>query len=101
MDKTRGETMKPRESTGAAFERNLRRIRTEGLDAATQAAIDLLRDPEAPSQAKAATINAVFRSAGMFEGSASKDDVAPEEMSPEQLQRAIEKIKRDSMDAME
>lgn len=84
------------ESPSAAMERNMRRLRTEGLDAATQAAIELLRDPKAPAQAKSATINAVFRASGLL--GRADEDTEPEihEMTPQQLERAAKR----AMDAM-
>lgn len=85
-----------KESPSAAMERNMRRLRTEGLDAATQAAIELLRDPKAPAQAKSATINAVFRASGLL--GRADEDTEPEihEMTPQQLERAAKR----AMDAM-
>ncbi|MGM0583859.1 MAG: hypothetical protein ACQEUZ_04350 [Pseudomonadota bacterium] len=71
------------------FGRNLERLRTEGLDAATEAAIELVRDPNAPSQAKSATINAIFRAAGMFESREAGGEPDPAEMTAEQLEAAI------------
>ena len=44
-----------------ALARKQVRIKTEGLEAATDAALKLLRDPQAPAQAKSATINAIPR----------------------------------------
>jgi hypothetical protein len=85
----------PDESPSEALDRNMRRIRTEGLDAATDAAIALLRDPKAPAQAKSATINAVFRASGLM-GRADEDaEPEPHEMTPEQMERATRKALRD------
>lgn len=78
----------PNETPSEALARNQRRLRTEGLDAATDAAIQLLRDPKAPAQAKSATINAVFRASGLL--GRAEEDSEPDlhEMTPEQLERA-------------
>lgn len=85
-----------KESPSAAMERNMRRLRTEGLDAATQAAIELLRDPKAPAQAKSATINAVFRASGLLGRADEETEPEIHEMTPQQLERAAKR----AMDAM-
>ena len=92
-DETPRRGSRQQETPDEALRRNMRRLKTEGLDAATEAAIALLRDPETPAQARSATINAVYRAAGLF-GSAVDDEenVQPHEMTAEQLQRAIAKI---------
>lgn len=79
------------ETPEEALSRNQRRLRTEGLDAATEAAIQLLRDPKAPAQAKSATINAVFRASGLL-GKADEDsEPEPHEMTAQQLERAAQR----------
>lgn len=75
-----------------AFDRNLRRIKTEGLDAATNAAITLLHDPKSPAQARSATINAVFRASGLFATPEEEGELQPSEMTAGQLQRQISKL---------
>lgn len=78
------------ETPDQALRRNVKRLKVEGLDAATDAAISLLRDPKATGAAKSATINAVFRAAGLFGKSADEDEnLQPHEMTGEQLQRAL------------
>lgn len=78
------------ETPGEALRRNVRRLKTEGMDAATDAAISLLRDPKAPAQAKSATINAVYRAAGLFGKPADEgENLQPHEMTGEQIQRAL------------
>ena len=75
------------ETPDEALRRNMRRLKTEGLDAATEAAIALLRDPEAPAQARSATINAVYRAVGLFGGAVDdEENVQPHEMTADQLQ---------------
>lgn len=83
------------ESPAEALERNLRRIRTEGLDAATEAAITLLRDPKAPAQAKSATINAIYRASGLLGRAEDEVEPEPHEMTPAQLERAVKRATRD------
>ncbi|WP_293856987.1 hypothetical protein [uncultured Alsobacter sp.] len=76
-----------------AFARNLRRLQTEGLDAATQAAIDMLRDTGTPAAARATAMNAVLKVSGMFDAE-SEDELQPHEMTAEQLSRAVAKSLR-------
>ena len=84
------------ETPEEALRRNVRRLKTEGLDAATEAAIALMRDPAAPSQAKSAVINATFRAAGLFgKGVEDDDNTPPHAMTGEQLERAIARFQRD------
>lgn len=88
-------TRKPKNAAEDALARNMLRIRTEGLDAATDAAISLLRDPKAPAQAKSATVNAIYRANGLFGSSArDEDDLEPHEMTAEQLERSVRRIER-------
>lgn len=82
------------ESPSEALDRNQRRIRTEGLDAATDAAIALLRDPKAPAQAKSATINAIFRASGLLGRAEEEPDLEIHEMTSEQLEREIKRLAR-------
>jgi hypothetical protein len=77
------------ETPEEALERNLDRIRTEGLDAATEAALALLRDPKAPAQAKSATINAIFRASGLFSRDDDGSEVEPQEMTTAQMERRM------------
>ena len=84
-----------RETTEEAMLRNLKRIKTEGLDAATDAAFTLLRDPKAPAQAKSATINAIYRAAGLFGKDGDSDKpIEPHEMTAEQLARETQRLVR-------
>lgn len=72
--------------------RNLQRIRTEGLDAATDAALGLLRDPKAPAQAKSAAINAIYRVSGLFGDTSDVRGVPDAEMTQEQALRRLAEI---------
>lgn len=80
------------ETPEEAFERNLHRLQTEGLDAAVEASLELLRDGKAPSQAKSATINAVYRASGLF--NRRDDDKEPEPVytTPEEIRDKIAKL---------
>lgn len=78
------------EAPEEALARNLNRIKTEGLDAATEAALQLLRDNNAPSQARSATINAMYRAAGLFGRSEEGGEPDLHEMTPAQLARAVQ-----------
>ncbi|UAB91540.1 hypothetical protein I5192_20105 (plasmid) [Ruegeria sp. SCSIO 43209] len=77
-----------------ALTRTQVRIKTEGLEAATDAALQLLRDPKAPAQAKSATINAIYRASGLFGRTDDETQPEPHEMTPEQLQRHIRNMER-------
>jgi hypothetical protein len=83
------------ETPEEALERNLERIRTEGLDAATEAALALLRDAKAPAQAKSATINAIFRASGLFSRDDDGSEVEPHQMTAEQLAREINRLEKE------
>jgi hypothetical protein len=85
----------PDESPSEALDRNMRRIRTEGLDAATDAAITLLRDPKAPAQAKSATINAIYRASGLLGRADEGAEAELHEMTPEQLDREVKRLTRE------
>ena len=89
------EEAQPNESPSEALDRNMRRIRTEGLDAATDAAITLLRDPKAPAQAKSATINAVFRASGLLGRADEGAETEMHEMTAEELDREVKRLTRD------
>jgi hypothetical protein len=82
----------PEESPSEALDRNMRRIRTEGLDAATDAAITLLRDPKSPAQARSATISAIFRASGLLGRADEGTESEIHEMTPEQTAREIERL---------
>lgn len=77
-----------------ALARTQVRIKTEGLEAATDAALQLLRDPKAPAQAKSATINAIYRASGLMGRADDETQPEPHEMTPEQLQRQIRQFER-------
>lgn len=83
------------ETPEEALERNLGRLKMEGLDAATEAALALLRDPKAPAQAKSATINAVFRASGLFNRDDDGTPVEPLQMTAEQLAREITRLEKE------
>lgn len=83
------------ENTEDALERNLRRLRTEGLDAAVEAAIQILRDSKSPSQARSAAASSVFRATGMFDRPDDTEKLDPSEMDGAQLRRAVEKAEKD------
>jgi hypothetical protein len=80
------------ETPEEAFERNLHRLQTEGLDAAVEASLDLLRDGKAPSQAKSATINAVYRASGLFNRRDDDKEPEPAKKTSEELGREIAQL---------
>ncbi|WP_337267885.1 hypothetical protein [Oryzifoliimicrobium ureilyticus] len=55
----------------------LRRIRTEGILAAYEAALDVCRDKKAPAPARATASGVLFRVAGLF--NPAKDEAARKE----------------------
>lgn len=73
----------------------LERIMTEGAEAAYEAALDLCRDKNAPSQARSAAANSILRAGGYFD---KQDDPArakePHEMSSEELTAAIARLEK-------
>lgn len=78
-----------------AKERVLRRIRTEGLEAATDAALKLLRDDKTPAQAKSAAVNAMYRAGGLFDRREDDDNAKPiHEWSAAELDRKVKKAVR-------
>ncbi len=66
----------PERATREVLRRNLDRLRTEGLEAATEAAIQILRDPSSPAQARSAVANSVFKASGVLDS--AQDALAPE-----------------------
>lgn len=72
----------------------LERIQTEGVEAAYEASLAVCRDQKAPAPARATAAGTLFRVAGYFEKRDDRTDLQPHEMSPEQLQAAIKKVRR-------
>jgi hypothetical protein len=87
--KAKGRNMKRHDTPERALARNLDRIRTEGLDAATDAVIRMLCDPKTPAQAQSVAVNAVYRASGLYGKPESKDDLGPAEMSSAELAAQI------------
>ncbi len=74
-----------------------RLLRGKGLRVAVGAAIDVAGDQKAPAPARATAAGLLLRAAGMFDR--STDHVVekqPHEMTPQELQRAIARIKREA-----
>jgi hypothetical protein len=71
----------------------MRRIRTEGVELAYETAVSICRDPKAPAPAKATALTALFRVAGLFEKTDSDDDKEPHEMTAEELDVAIRRLR--------
>lgn len=75
--------------------RLVERIQIEGAEAAFEAALDLCRDKNAPSQARSAAANALLRAAGHFERQDdSARDKEPHQMTPEELAAAIARLEQ-------
>jgi hypothetical protein len=69
----------------------IRRIQTEGAEAAYQAALAVCQDPKAPAPARATCATTILRAGGYL---MAKDDLTsakqPHEMSPQELQERID-----------
>lgn len=95
---------KPRKKTDEeqeydTFDRVMHRIRTEGIEAAFDALVGVCRDEKSAAPARSSAGTAIFRAAGLFD--ANRDDgtgKAPSEMSPQELARALDKLKRELSD---
>jgi hypothetical protein len=74
-----------------------RLLRGEALRVAVHAAIEVAGDKKAPAPARATAAGLLLRAAGMFDRS-REDGLAKEdhEMTPEELQRAIQEARRRS-----
>lgn len=72
-------------------------IETRGIRAAAQAAIDVCEDKAAPAPARATAAGLILRAAalGGFGRNAERErDIEPHQMTGEQLQAALEDLKR-------
>lgn len=68
----------------------LRRIHTEGVLAAYEAALAVCNDPKAPAPARATASATLFRVAGYFDRKGEGDrDKEPHEMTPDELAQAV------------
>lgn len=81
------------ETPEEAFERNLRRIQTEGLDAAVNASLDLMRDKNAPAQARSAALNATYRASGLFNRRDDDGEDGAGTPSLEDIKTALEELR--------
>lgn len=87
--------MTKRISTEQAQADLLHRIRTEGIFAAYEASLAICRDKNAPAPARATASGTLFRVAGFFnKENTDAGDKQPHEMTPEELNREIQKIER-------
>lgn len=71
------------------------RIQTEGAEAAFDAALQILTDPNAPAQARAANVNSVWRAGGLFESKKGDRVKQPEEMTADELDARIRQLRAD------
>ena len=65
------------------------RIQTEGAEVAFDAALQILKDPNASAQARAANVNSVWRAGGLFESKKGDQVKSPEDMTPAELNARI------------
>jgi hypothetical protein len=78
-----------------------RRLVTEGLPAALEGALRVLRDPKSPAPAVATCATTVLRACGMLDrGAEPDDDKDPSEMTPGELS-AIARRAKARLDAEE
>lgn len=84
------------ETPAQARERQMRRIRTEGVDAAIEALIGVCRDPKAAAPAKSSAGTSLIRAAGFFDRRDPEEDIPPHEMDGHQLQRALDRLRREN-----
>ncbi|WP_367714578.1 HGGxSTG domain-containing protein [Nitratireductor sp. GISD-1A_MAKvit] len=87
-----GPNMSAKEDVGAVEEALLRRVRTEGVEAAYSAALSICRDKTAPAPAKATAATTLFRVAGYFEKRDSGHTKDLHEMTPEEVSRELRRL---------
>lgn len=76
-----------------ATERDLlRRIRTEGILAAYEAALDVCRDKKAPAPARATASGVLFRVAGLFNPREAASGKQAHEMTQEEIAEEIKRL---------
>lgn len=71
----------------------IERIRTEGLEKAYEGLLRVLDDPKAGASATASAANTIFRAGGLLDN-ADDDEVEPHQMTAEQIQKAIDRLRR-------
>lgn len=87
--------MTKRTTTEQAQADLLQRIRTEGIFAAYEASLAICRDKTAPAPARATASGTLFRVAGFFNKENTGGGIKePHEMTPEELDREIQKMER-------
>jgi hypothetical protein len=78
-----------------SLETSLHKLKTDGLTAAVDALIGVCRDDKAPAPAKSSAGTSILRAVGLFD--TGRDDgtrKAPSEMTPDELARALDRLKR-------
>ncbi|MFB9983049.1 hypothetical protein ACFSQQ_28640 [Mesorhizobium kowhaii] len=85
------------------FERVDRRLRTEGLESAVNGLIRVCKDEKSPAPAVATAGVALLRANGVLvdRSSAGKKSKDPSEMSGDELQAEIDRLKRAAREAEE
>lgn len=78
----------------------IRRIRTEGIEAAYRACLDVCRNSQAPAPARATAATALLRAGGLFvQSDGSGDEKAPHEMSAAEITAALKRGRRQLQNA--
>ncbi|MEW9838006.1 hypothetical protein [Mesorhizobium marinum] len=88
-----------KETPDEVHERVFEMLHTRGIEVAINGLIAVAEDPKAPAPARATAGAALLRSAGFFDR--DRDDLSdkkPSEMSPEELSRALQRLKRELAD---
>jgi hypothetical protein len=73
----------------------IRRARTEGIEAAYTASLEICRDPKAPQQAKSNASRTLLQIGGLFDKAETGQPKDPSEMTPEEHEVALQKAMRD------
>ncbi|TPM31457.1 hypothetical protein [Mesorhizobium sp. B2-3-4] len=74
----------------------IRRARVEGIEVAYETALAVCRDAKAPAQAKASAQRTLMQIGGLLDRSdrQAEQDKSPAEMTSEELNRAVARLKR-------
>ncbi|MFD1982584.1 hypothetical protein ACFSOZ_07815 [Mesorhizobium newzealandense] len=96
-------TKNENETPEQLFERVDRRLRTEGLEAAVNGLIRVCKDEKSPPPAVATAGVALLRANGVLvdKSSGGKKDKDPSEMTGDELQAAIDRLKHAAREAVE
>ncbi len=92
-------TKTKKETPDEVHERVFELLHTRGIEVAINGLIAVAEDPKAPAPARATAGAALLRSAGFYDR--DRDDLAdkkPSEMSPDELNRTLQRLRRELAD---